>query len=291
MSLWNRRRAFTLIELLVVIAIIGILVALLLPAVQSAREASRRSQCANNLKQIGLAFHNYHDTYKRFPNSAFDPAYATNSCFVSILPFLEQKNISDLYDFTRPNTDPVNMAAVSKRIDIYICPSAAFQRIVPDPTCDGSSRAAGTYAVCTGSTNPWATATNPHNGAIVNIASGFTGMHSITDGTSNTFLAGESDWNYPDYLFTSGPCTGQQRWGFTYWSSPYPLATGFATFNGFNHRRLDGVSGRLACFRSDHSGGANFVLCDGAVRFFAQTVPQSTLDALATRALGDIPGE
>jgi prepilin-type N-terminal cleavage/methylation domain-containing protein/prepilin-type processing-associated H-X9-DG protein len=291
MQIVATRRAFTLVELLVVIAIIGILVALLLPAVQSAREAGRRTQCSNNLKQMALAFHNYHDTYRLFPNSAFDAGYSGNSCFVSILPFIEQGNISSLYDFTKGNSDPVNLAAVSMRLDAYICPSAVFGRSVPISGCDANDRAPGTYAVCTGSTDPWATAEAPHNGAIVNTVSGRTGMNSITDGTSNTLLAGESDWNYPDYMFSSGPCAGQQRWGFTYWSSPYPLATGFATYNGFNHKKINGVSSRLACFRSDHPGGAQFALCDGSVRFVSETIPQSTLDALATRAAGDLPGE
>jgi prepilin-type N-terminal cleavage/methylation domain-containing protein/prepilin-type processing-associated H-X9-DG protein len=288
MQISSVRRGFTLVELLVVIAIIGILVALLLPAVQAAREAGRRTQCTNNLKQIALAFHNYHDTHRSFPLLGND--HAGYSCFVSILPFLEQQNVQQLYDFTKGNSDPANLEAVSKRLEVYVCPSAAFGRHVPTE-CD-AGRAPGTYAVCTGSGNPLSYAPNivPHNGAIVGAGMGRTGMKSITDGTSNTFLVGESHWNYPDYMFTSGPCSGQQRWGFTYWSAPHPYSTGFATFNGFNHKRLNGVTARLGCFRSDHPGGANFALCDGSVRFVSQTTPQSILDALATRAAGDLPG-
>lgn len=294
------RRGFTLVELLVVIAIIGILVSLLLPAVQSAREAGRRTQCSNNLKQIALAFHNYHDTYRSFPNSAYalnaagtSNTFSDNSCFVSILPFIEQGNVSKLYDFTQGNSAPVNQAAVSKRLDIYLCPSAAFGRLVPIAGCDANDRAPGTYAVSTGSLSGYGNPAsgNPNNGAIINSASGKTGMHSITDGTSNTFLAGESDWNLPDYMFTSGPCSGQQRWGFTYWSSPYPLSTAFSTFYGFNVKRLDGNSAKLETFRSDHPGGVQMAFCDGSVKLIADTIPQATLNALATRTAGDMPGD
>jgi len=301
MSVLRRRRAFTLVELLVVIAIIGILVALLLPAVQAARESGRRSQCGNNLKQIALALHNYHDTYKLFPNSTYavnsstPPMHtlADNSAFVSILPFIEHGNVSSIYDFTKGNSDPVNLAAVSKQLDIYICPSAAFGRNVPIPGCDANNRAPGCYAVCTGSTTGYGTPTsgNPNNGAIVNLLSGKTGMKSILDGTSNTFLAGESDWNLPDYMFTFGPCAGQQRWGFTYWSSPYPLSTAFSTFYGFNIKELAGSSAKLETFRSDHPGGVQMALCDGSVRFVADTIPQSALNALATRAGREVVDE
>jgi len=293
MSFSFRRRAFTLVELLVVIAIIGILVSLLLPAVQSAREAGRRTQCNNNLKQIALGFHNYHDTYKYFPNAAFNSTGLGHSCFVSILPFLEQKNIADIYDFTKETTDPVNTAAVSKQLEVYICPSAAFGRSVPISGCDTNNRAPGCYAVCTGSGNSGfgTPSTVLQNGAIVKWESGKTGMHSITDGTSNTFLAGESDWNLPDYLFTSGPCAGQVRYGFTYWSASYPYSIQFSTFYGFNIKRLNGSSDKLQTFRSDHPGGANFALVDGSVRFVNEVIPQATLDALATRAAGDLPGE
>jgi len=128
------RRAFTLVELLVVIAIIGILIALLLPAVQAAREAARRSQCSNNMKQMGLAFHNYHDTYRGFPLPAITSAFAftpggygqlgtTHSWGLSILPFIEQSTIYDNYNLNLPCWAPVNEAAVDTFIPAYVCPS------------------------------------------------------------------------------------------------------------------------------------------------------------------------
>lgn len=132
----NNRRGFTLVELLVVIAIIGILIALLLPAVQAAREAARRAQCANNLKQIGLAFHNYHDTYRALPaggNVAFkdttglsvNSLSSSNSWSTVILPFLEQMTVYRQYDLNVSTWDPLNAEAVANVIAGYICPSVA----------------------------------------------------------------------------------------------------------------------------------------------------------------------
>jgi prepilin-type N-terminal cleavage/methylation domain-containing protein len=283
------RGGFTLVELLVVIAIIGILVALLLPAVQSAREAARRMSCQNNLKQIGLAVHNYHDAHNSFPLGDLDGTYSRTSALIGILPYLEQTNVYQLYDFTKPHTDPVNQQVVSQRLSVYICPTNIFVRKVPIAGCD-SERAPGTYAVCTGSGDPYGTPQSgaPNNGAIVNAASGPTSMPDVRDGTSNTFLAGESHWAFKDYLFTSGPCSGQVRGGFSYWSSPYPLATSFTTRGVFNPQARDGDSSRLGNFRSNHPGGLHMVNCDGSVRFWQEHLDHLLLDSLATRNGGEV---
>ena len=286
------RRAFTLIELLVVIAIIAILIALLLPAVQQAREAARRSHCSNNLKQIGLAIHNYHDTFGQFPLSAVDPSLSRSGAFASILPFIDQSNVYQIYDFNLGNSDPANLKAVSQRIATYLCPSAPFRRAVPMSGCDANDRAPGTYAVSTGSDDPYGTIVSgtPNNGAIVNCGSGKTAMRDLSDGATQTFLAGESAWNFADYTFTSGPCNGQVRWGFTYWSSPYPLATAFTTKGSFNPKSRAGDSTRLSNFRSEHVGAVNMLLCDGSVRFFSENVDHTLLNSLATRAGGEVVG-
>jgi len=290
------RNGFTLIELLVVIAIIAVLIALLLPAVQQAREAARKTQCRNNLKQISLAFHNYHDSHSLLPNSEVGGTgtLAKASAFAAILPNLDQANITRLYNFNLGNSDPANMQAVSQRIPAFICPTAVFRRPVPISGCDSNDRAPGTYAVSTGSGDPYGTSAlgTATNGAIVNATSGRTRFADITDGTSNTLLVGESAWNFPDYLFSSGPCAGQVRWGFTYWASPYPLATAFTTLPPFNPKQAAGDTSRLSHFRSDHSDGTVcFALCDGSVRFLTQNIDQNVLNALATRAGGEIVGE
>jgi prepilin-type N-terminal cleavage/methylation domain-containing protein len=280
----SRSRGFTLIELLVVIAIIGILVALLLPAVQAAREAARRSSCQNNLKQIAIACHNYHDTTGKLPPASVSPTLAGSSGFAAILPFMEQSNLYTLYDFSKGNSDPVNLAAVSQRIPTYICPSCVFARAVPIAGCDANNRAPGTYAFSTGSLDPW----GANNGAIATAATPQTNFASILDGTSNTFMLGESHWNIKDYLFTFGPCVGQVRGGFTYWASPYPLSTAFTTRGPFNPKLLNGDTKRLSNFRSNHPGIVNMANVDGSVRTVGETIDHIILDAMATRDAGDL---
>lgn len=289
----RRRRGFTLIELLVVIAIIAVLIALLLPAVQQAREAARRSQCKNNLKQIALAMHNYHDTYSTLPLADLDGTVSKGSAFVMILAHLEQAPLFNLYDFNLAATHANNMQVVSQRIPTYLCPSAVIPRAVPISGCDSNMRAPGTYAVSTGSGDAWGTIATgaPNNGLIVNMGSGVTRFKDATDGLSNTFMVGESDWNIPDYTFTSGPCSGQVRWGFTYWSSPYPLATAFSTLYPLNIKKLNGNQSLLGAFRSDHTGGVHFSLGDGSVRFISENIDNTLYQSLSTRAGGEVVGE
>jgi prepilin-type N-terminal cleavage/methylation domain-containing protein len=117
------RRGFTLVELLVVIAIIGILIALLLPAVQAAREAARRMQCSNNLKQIGLGLHNYHDTFGTFPPGASQDQYLGYA--TRLLPFMEQKPLYDRVDFENVYSTPNNYAVGAVRVDAFLCPSSS----------------------------------------------------------------------------------------------------------------------------------------------------------------------
>jgi prepilin-type N-terminal cleavage/methylation domain-containing protein len=281
----SRRAGFTLVELLVVIAIIGVLVALLLPAVQSAREAARRMSCLNNIKQVSLAVHNYHDTFLQFPRGEANGTYSGSSAFCAILPYVEQGNAYQLYDFTKGNSDPANLQVVQQRIAAFICPTNIFLRRVPT-ACDANNRAPGTYAFCSGSLDPYGAPEtgDPNNGVIVNGKSGDITFGSIIDGTSNTLLAGETHWSFADYTFTSGTCSGQVRGGFSYWSSPYPLATLFTTKGPFNPQSMAGDSKRLMNFRSNHPGGLQMSHCDGSVRFVAETIDHTVLDSLATRA-------
>lgn len=290
----SHRDGFTLVELLVVIAIIGVLVGLLLPAVQSAREAARRMSCQNNMKQIGLAVHNYHSTFDRFPTVDANGSLSGGSVFTSVLPMIEQGVAFEQYDFALGNTHPKNVVVTGQRIPFFLCPSSPLRRAVPG--CDSDSgRAPGNYAASIGSKDYdqyWSYYGTPRpslNGAIVysDTTDRKTGFRDFLDGSSNTMMFGETAYNLPDYKFTSGDCSGTSRFSFTYWGNPYPGSTGITTQFAFNPQDLpnDGVydSGWVRSFRSDHVGGLQFLYADGSVHFLSDSMDATIVDALATR--------
>ena len=207
-SLRRRPSGFTLVELLVVIAIIGILIALLLPAVQSAREAARRTQCMNNLKQVALACHNYHDVHKWLPPGAqWDPADSkgetptTSNNFrpnwiVLVLPFMEQQATFNAFDRTKYLNHNVNMLARSTTIPALLCPTDASQQKVKfsaAPTMEGENWARNNYAAngTLHSAGQWAQwQSNPNYGGVMTINTSLR-LGDIGDGTTNTLLIGE----------------------------------------------------------------------------------------------------
>ena len=209
-GLMTARHGFTLVELLVVIAIIGILVALLLPAVQAAREAARRSTCINHLKQLGLGLHNYHDAHKNFPASVrFDPSqqpltsvnYRTN-WVIAVLPFIEETTLYDRFDHSRPISDPNNRDARGQEIAVMKCPTDVGHEVKFSRTAEGDNWARGNYGAnaCLGYMRRPADGgdissfgrDSPgwQNGLVRGIMGGNVALpiKHITDGTSNTIL-------------------------------------------------------------------------------------------------------
>jgi prepilin-type N-terminal cleavage/methylation domain-containing protein len=304
------RQAFTLVELLVVIAIIGILVGLLLPAVQSAREAARRMQCMNNMRQFGLAMHNHESTYKAFPESRpLDLAGNRMSWCIVVLDFIEQGNLANIYDKqVRWNTGS-NVVAGQNPLSVFICPSTAAgsARLPASGTgsdVDGVVMGPSDYIVmhrlrnrfytANGLVNPLGTA--DHDGVLVQNRK--TKIGEVTDGTSNTILimedAGRPNW------FLLGRSQGAslpRPEGFG-WTDP---DGGAGSMDGTDRATgaINGGSGTGTCIMncnndsepySFHVSGMNVSLTDGSVRFLSESIEAATFAALVTPRGGEVVG-
>ncbi|MDA7952057.1 MAG: DUF1559 domain-containing protein [Pirellulaceae bacterium] len=277
LSLRNPKRGFTLVELLVVISIIAILMALLLPAVQMARRSASRIQCANNLKQIGLAIHAYHDSNNEKLPLASIWRTKYYSTFTAILPYLESSALYKKYDHSQSAFSEYNKEVLSQRVQVYLCPAMYIPRVVPDLE-RGETGAPSSYAVNVGTDSAW---NSIHNGPFVFSDEKHTGFASIRDGLSNTLFVGELDYGLENYYWSG---TEEVRGGVVQWGIGYPGYSIATTHGIFNSERLVTGYNEFQTFRSDHSGGANFLLGDGGCRFIADSIHPDILDGMATRS-------
>jgi prepilin-type N-terminal cleavage/methylation domain-containing protein/prepilin-type processing-associated H-X9-DG protein len=283
-----RRPGFTLIELLVVIAIIGTLVALLLPAVQKVREAAARAQCQNNLHQIGLALHNYHDTQKHFPPSDTNRPQKRHSWVAFVLPFLEQTPLYNRYKFKKDWYNPKNQKVVSKQLRLLQCPSSPV--VDPVDQLYPSQPACGDYNATNG-VSPMLVAVGlvPQTDLRgVLLSNTYSRILDITDGTSSTILIAEDAgrpqlWNAGRLVpggYATGGAWADRRGPFTLSGSTVDGSAPFGpcALNCTNDNEV----------YSFHTGGANVLFADGSVQFLHATVSVRTLAALITRSGGEV---
>jgi prepilin-type N-terminal cleavage/methylation domain-containing protein/prepilin-type processing-associated H-X9-DG protein len=312
----DKRSAFTLIELLVVIAIIAVLIGLLLPAVQKVREAANRMSCANNLKQIGLALHNYHDTNGRLPAGSlwippgFDRAAAESTWITWLFPFLEQDNLFKTADLNRGfgqgSRNHPNNFITSSIVKVFLCPSDGDV----DVSNWGSARvwARGNYAANNGigpmteTTTP--NTTRPQGVFMLNSKYRLT---DVTDGTTNTVFVSElikvpgtvtdsvnsggSDWRgvmhysegplYHHNYTPNSPVPDEVRRGMCV---SIPVAPCLGTTTSWNPKRLTFTA------RSRHTGGVNVLLGDASVRFVPNNVSLVTWQAVSSPQKGEVLG-
>jgi prepilin-type N-terminal cleavage/methylation domain-containing protein/prepilin-type processing-associated H-X9-DG protein len=318
----TQRRAFTLIELLVVIAIIGLLVALLLPAVQAARESSRRTQCTNNLKQIGIALHDYHDALRQFP-----PAYVVSPItnipmgppdpntgdtgpgfgFLMLsLPYNEQRPLYEKFNVNIPCWAPANAAAAATIVPTFICPTATNMNPNPYNVINASGTtlavfARSNYVGVAGRYSPWQQYYDPGmdlgqlcDGVLYRNSR--TRMADIRDGTSQTLMASEKTPYHSDSTWVGvvpgGVTNPTPLFAFV---GPDPSASQVNVHTGPTPLEVPPIikppSQPLANTDevwSEHGEGANALLCDGSVRYVSAYIDPLTWSRMGTRAANDV---
>lgn len=313
------RKGFTLVELLVVIAIIGVLVGLLLPAVQAAREAARRMECSNNLKQWGLAMHNHHSTFNKFPLASQNVRRRTY--VVALWPYMEQLALYGQYDLTKdffvaPNNVPSTTSGlISQPVKVYYCPS--------DPNASGAGRywmgdvnfrTRLNYVVNMGrwpegtsvSENERQGLFRSHNTSTNVPSPGAYGFRDIADGSSNTLmmaeillpaLDGSGGAANRDSRGDAFNNSGDGRWAFHSTLSPNSSSPDRNNDCGTN---VNLPAQNLPCItatgtltvavaaRSRHTGGVQALLADGSVQFYSQSIDLATWRALSTIRNGEV---
>ncbi len=289
---------FTLIELLVVIAIIAILIALLLPAVQQAREAARRTQCKNNLMQIGLAIHNYEMSHEVFPPGCVNATGPVDvggdgyhfSWIVQILPYLEEGNTYKHFDFSVSVYDEKNKAARARQPDVLICPS--------DPHSYGSIG----FTNYAGSHHSFEAPINVDNNGVFFLNSAVR-YHDIPDGSSHTIFVGERrifDAN-SDRGWASGTDSSLRNGGWTIndqlsfrrdnsGESAAPESAGEDSIDGIALFSPESGAKLVGGFSSPHLGGCQFLFGDGSVKFISENISPNLFSNLINRSDGEIVG-
>jgi prepilin-type N-terminal cleavage/methylation domain-containing protein/prepilin-type processing-associated H-X9-DG protein len=317
------RRGFTLIELLVVIAIIATLIALLLPAVQFAREAARRVSCTNNLKQVGLALHNYHDSLGSYPSGYVsdsndpgrDPQTADGpggyGWGALLLPFVEQANLQRAFDMNKPCWDPDNAAIAKATVPLFLCPTASGDREpfavlnqAGSPHPSGAVFARSHYVGNNGHAEPWAMGPLKTWDGIANgplYRNSHVRAGDVSDGLTNTVFVGEhsSKLSQKTWVgvvpgaFTHATPFFVQKLGTT----PDNAATLVLTHSGPASTELNIIHPpnspvcHVCQMYAEHPGGANILLGDGSVRFVSEMIHQPTWAALCSRDGGEVVGE
>jgi prepilin-type N-terminal cleavage/methylation domain-containing protein/prepilin-type processing-associated H-X9-DG protein len=304
----HSRRAFTLIELLVVVAIIAVLIALLLPAVQAAREAARRGQCLNNLKQLGLALHNYHSTHDLFP-----PGYVSNTqgnqptgqdigpgwgWGAMILANLEQAAVSNSVNFSILTSDFGSQTVRQTTLSVFLCPSNTGGS-GPLTIKNGSGvtlvsdLSVGQYVAVAGQLEPEEFPA-PNNGVFYRNSR--IGLRDITDGSSATIIAGERSQNVANATWVGmipfGQACNNPSWPVQDCEASNVLILGH-TGPSPDELWIDVPNYKKSGaddFHSLHPGGCNFLFGDGSIRFVKETINPQIFSYLATRAGGEIVG-
>ena len=309
---YRRRRGFTLIELLVVIAIIAILIALLLPAVQQAREAARRTQCKNNMKQIVLAMHNYHETHSTLPFGWNTHGTGWHSM---ILPYIDQATMYNGLSFRESGpgnwgSGGVNEVIVSNLIAAFRCPTMPIAEHVASNS-GIPSRVPASYRGNAGNESssddnstilpPWTKSLEDLNQNGIFYACSRVKFRDILDGTSNTLMITEASTD-PNFVKDG---QGMDVW---YMGSPQidrcrcDGGTGGTEFSEFVSSAVAQINARFVAptthgrlmelaIGSYHVGGVQVGLCDGSVRFLSENLDQGVHEALSTRSDGEIVGE
>ncbi len=304
----RRRRGFTLIELLVVIAIIGVLIALLLPAVQAAREAARRAQCSNNLKQIGLAMHNYHDAVGVFPPGYLSLTEGNQINGVElgpgwgwgtmILNQLEQGPLFNSVNFGLPMTQPAAITVRRSILSGYLCPSSVGDGPVVVANASGSvllsDLSPGQYIASAGQ---FELEDSPANNNGIFFRNSRIGLRDIRDGSSQTLLVGERSRNLADSTWvgavaTASVCTNP-TWRLRLCDPSNAMVLGHTGPSPGGQQWVDVPNYKGAGpddFWSLHPGGCNFAFADGSVRFVKETINPQIFSYLSTRAGGEVVG-